>query len=364
MKRIILFLFLSSFAFAQVTSRTSLFKLPQWTAGNKLSAGTASDSSQSNDGLNNGFYRLETILGRQVNGSGLFTSLYGTNTANLDIKAGSSHSYRITLNDSLYGYYNATFERNLWVQGNAYIGGFISVDSLQTIGDIWIPNNLSVGNVITSYDSVICWNNITSVSINSTGGLFIGGEAGLSDGTFRMYSGSSSYHTDLSAPNSATSNKTITLPNQSGVVALQTGNDSLQAPTVTAVLFNSEKVATSTVNDTSALFTDWSTNTTTLKPIVRLKYVHKAGIKYLVARYYAYVTGATAGKRWYANLVAGSLTSATSSATNTSYSTMVTTTLDVSGLTSGTLYDVKFNIGLELDGTSHYKELTITAESQ
>lgn len=358
MKRIILFLLFSSIAFAQVSSRTTTFKLPQWTAGNKLSAGTASDSSQSNNGLNNGFYRLDVLLGRQVDGSGLFKTLYGSTGQNLDIKADASHNYRITLNDSLYGYYNWQTAGNLLVQGNTTVGGYITADSL--LGNIY-ADTISTRTIYAS-DNIRSGNDL-SITDDATIGNELTLGSDIQDGKINFYNitSGSSQHLTLSAGYIFGGNKSVEFENRSGIVALQTGNDSLQAPTVHAVLFNSEKVAGTTLNDTSALFSDWSSNTSTEYPIVRLKYLHKAGITSIVARYYAYIGGG--GDNWEANLKVGSLTSSTTSGSNTSYGSMSTTTLTVSGLTANTLYTLTFNIGNNTLGTAHFKELVITAES-
>ena len=366
MKRIIFFILFSSLAFAQVSSRTTIFKLPQWTAGNKLSAGTASDSSVSNDGLNNGFYRLETILGRQVNGSGLFTSLYGTNSANLTLRAGSSHNYRLVFDDSTYSNYNSTFAQNVWVQGNATVGGYITTDSvIISGGGLFLNGTIGVSDNAHFYDTTQFDEQVDMLSrVNVGYDLRIGQSfsTGGIQGKLYFYRGSNDYYVALKSA-SQSADREITIPARSSntTLATQTENDSVQAPTVYTVLFNSEKVASSTLNDTSALFTEWTSNSNDEYPIVRLKYVHRAGIKYVVARYYAYIG---TGDNWEANIKCGSLTSTTTSGSNSSYGSMSTTTLDVSGLTANAIYDLKFNIGTNTLGTSHFKELVLTAESQ
>jgi hypothetical protein len=329
MKTIFLLLLVTvSLSFAQVSGRTTTFKLPYWNPGNKLSAGTPNDSSQSNDGLNNAFYRLEMILSRQLDGSGWYKSIYGDSTANLSIGlAGSQHNKRVLFRDSVYGYYNWQTEGNLLVQGNVNVGGYISTDS------------------------------IVSEALNVSQFLYIG-SAGTS-GEIYMYGADDSYYAHL-VRGLYTADRDFTLPNRSGIVALQTGNDSLQAPTIHAVLFASEKIAGTALNDTSALFTEWSTTSGSNVPIVRMKYLHKAGITYVTARYYAY---SSAGDGWETQMSIGSLTQGDSD-TNGSYgSTVQVNQLNVSGLTAGTLYDLQFKVSINTTGTSYFKELIITAES-
>lgn len=319
MKTIFLLLLVTvSLSFAQVSGRTTTFKLPYWNPGNKLSAGTPNDSSQSNDGLNNAFYRLEMILSRQLDGSGWYKSIYGDSTANLSIGlAGSQHNKRVLFRDSVYGYYNWQTEGNLLVQGNITIGGYTTLDSIY--GGLTVRG----GSIDLRYDGDPA---TASMYMNS-----------LTDST--TINGYTYIH-DLDAGGFS--------------------SDSAQSTTIHAVLFASEKIAGTALNDTSALFTEWSTTSGSNVPIVRMKYLHKAGIKYVTARYYAY-TGA--GDGWETQMSIGSLTQSDSD-TNGSYgSTVQVNQLSVSGLTAGTLYDLQFKVSINTTGTSYFKELIITAES-
>lgn len=345
-------------SFSQVTSNNSM-GLSRWGAWNKLNSGTIGDTASSNNSLNRNFDLISALWMRQHNKKGWFTSLYGDSTANLIIGlAGSQHNKRVVFNDSVYMYYNLFSEGNAVFGGNVTIGGYLTVDSIQTSGDIWIPNDLTVGGNVRG-------NGYGSFSYVSGDSMLVAGTPSIYDGKINMYSGLSNRYIQLKSPPTITAptEKILYIPNATtgSYLATRTENDSLQAPTVHAVLFNSEKVATATLNDTSALFTDWQANTTTEYPIVRLKYLHKAGITSIKARYYAYIAGG--GDNWEANIKAGSLTSATSSGSNSSYGSMTTTSLTVSGLTANTLYDLTFNIGINTLGTSHFKELVITAES-
>ncbi len=367
MKNILLVLFLFSFAFSQ--TRTSSWALPQWGTGDTLRAGAKNTTPLSNYSLNNAFARIDAIGSVQMDSSGLFRSLYGRGSGNLTIDAGSEGAtpVRIILNDSLYGTTNWQTTANLLVAGNATIGGYVTMDSIVTSENIWISDSLSVGGNLTVYDNLVVSDSIYSgddivgVRLISNGGLIEGGQAEASDGTLRNYNGSTAYYTDITSPNTATSNKTLYTPNRDGTIALMTANDSLQAPTVHAVLFNSERIAGTTLNDTSALFAEWSTTSGSNVPIVRMKYLHKAGITYVTARYYAYTGGG--GDGWETQLGIGSITQADSDVNGSYGSTVQVNQLNVSGLAAGTLYDLQFKVSINTSGTSYFKELIITAES-
>lgn len=338
-------------------SKTTTMKLAQIPAGNYFVSGTQNDTTQANASFNYNMSRIDALWSRQHNGTGWFTSLYGDSTANLNIGlAGLQHNKRVVFRDSTYMYYNLFSEGSALFAGNLTIGGYITTDSIQTAGKLYLSDTLTV-----NYIQLLNGMSNTNGSI-STRGFFSTGFASSDDGYVRFYNGTNSNFALLQASTIASSNKTLELPNENGTLATTTTSDSIQTPTIHAVLFNSEKVASSTLNDTSALFTDWSSTSTTEYPIVRIKYLHKTGITNIVARYYAYIGGG--GDNWEAVVTTGSLTSATTSGSNTSYGSMSTTTLTVSGLTANTLYDLQFKIGTNTLGTSHFKELVITAESQ
>ena len=200
---------------------------------------------------------------------------------------------------------------------------------------------------------------VTATYLKSLGGLVEAGDSTSTDGSLRIFNSSNGYYVDVTAPNTASSNKTLTLPNVSGTVATVSNSDSLQSATIFQVLYNSPQVAGAVLDDTSAAFTEWTTDVASLKPIVRLKYVHRAGVKYIKARFYA----KTSGDGWEANVVCGSLTGTSASGVNASYGSSSTATLDVSGLTANTLYNLTFNIRMTSAPTAYFKELIITSES-
>lgn len=355
MKKILLVLFVFSFAFSQ--TRTSVWSLPQWGTGDTLKAGAKNTTSLSNYSLNNAFARIDSIGGVQIDSSGLFRSVRGRGTGNLTIDAGvaTATPQRIVANDSLYLYYNLFSESDALFQGNMTVGGYVTTDSIQTSGKLFLSDTLTV-----NYIQLLNGMSNTNGSI-STRGFFSTGFASNDDGYVRFYNGTNSNYALLYASNIASSNKTLQLPNVSGTLATVSNSDSIQTTTVHAVLFNSEKIASATLNDTSALFTEWSTTSGGLVPIVRMKYLHKAGIKYVTARYYAYTGGG--GDGWETQMSVGSLTQGDSD-TNGSYGTTVQVNqLSVSGLTAGALYDLQFKVSINTSGTSYFKELIITAES-
>lgn len=356
-KLIVLLLILASVSFSQVTSLTSSFKLARWTAGNRLYAGTIGDTAQANASLNYNFDRIEAVIGRYIKEDGRFSGIGGYGSGNLDINAGTSaaSAVRITLSDSLYGYYNWTTEGNLWVQGNATIGGYLTTDSIIiTGGNLWLDGNITQNGNLESYG----WGSFGTVYADSSMEV---GQASVFDGYIDFYSGLVSRRIRLKVPTTiASSSKTVYLPDDNGTLATTTASDSIQTPTIYTVLYNSPVIADSTTNDTSDAFVEWKSTSGDNVPIVRLKYLHRSGMKYVSARYYAYVA---AGDGWTTSLIVGSL-SGTDTDGNASYgSTIQEIKVDVSGLTTNTLYDLKFNIGIDTIGKTYVKELVITAES-
>lgn len=339
MKKILLVLFLFSFGYSQ--TRTNVWSLPQWGTGDTLKAGAKNTTALSNYSLNNAFARIDSIGGVQIDSSGLFRSVYGRGTGNLTIDAGraSATPVRIVANDSLYLYYNLFSEAGALFQGNVVAGGYLTSDSvIVTAGTGLILRPTSgatkisfpVGTIASRFWQIAKQAGGDSlVFVSNTGNILTLGP----DGDVTAY--------------------------KSFIAPLVTA-DSIQSTTVHAVLFNSEKIASSTLNDTSALFTEWSTTSGNNVPIVRMKYLHKAGIKYVTARYYAY---SSAGDGWETQMSIGSLTQADSDVNSSYGSTVQVNQLTVSGLTAGTLYDLQFKVSINTTGTSYFKELIITAES-
>lgn len=360
MKKILLVLMVLSFATAQ--TRTNVWQLPQWGTGDTLRAGTKNSTPLSNFSLNNAFARIDSIGGVQIDSTGMFRSVYGRGTGNLTIDAGRSSAtpVRIILNDSLYGTTNWQTTANLLVGGNATIGGYITVDSIVTSANVSFSDTVSFLDKVNMYGNLSVGGDLT-VNDDATIGneLTLGSDA--QDGKINLYNivSGASEHLTLSASYIFGGSKSVSFENRSGIVALQTGNDSLQAPTVHAVLFASEKIAGNALNDTSALFTEWTTTSNDNVPIVRMKYLHKAGIKYVTARYYSY----SDGDGWETQMAIGSLTQSDSGVNGSYGSTVQVNQLSVSGLTAGTLYDLQFKVSINTTGTSYFKELIITAES-
>jgi len=360
MKKILLFLVFVTVSYSQVYTRTSSWALPQWGTGDTLKAGAKNTTPLSNYSLNNAFARIDAIGSVQIDSSGLFRSLYGRGSGNLTIDAGSegASAVRVVLNDSLYGTTNWQTTANLLVGGNVTVGGYATMDSIVTSADIWIGNDLNIGGNVRG----LGYGAFSYVAGDS---MLIAGTPSIYDGKINVYSSLSNRYIQLKAPPTITAptEKILYIPNATtgSYLATRTENDSLQAPTVHAVLFNSQQVANSTLNDTSALFTEWTTTSNNNVPIVRLKYLHKAGIKYVTARYYAYTGGG--GDGWETQLGIGSITQADSDVNGSYGSTVQVNQLNVSGLTAGTLYDLQFKVSINTTGTSYFKELIITAES-
>jgi len=344
MKKIILIL-IAITCFAESQTYTSIFKLPQWQVGDTLKVRTKNDSAQSNIGLNYAFYRLEALLSNQLNDSGLTTYIKGYSRANLIIDAdyNGATPRAVVINDSLFGLWNAKFSKNVLVTQNLSVGGYITTDSI------------ILGSGVINADE-----------INMNGDLVVGGSiygdtlelggAGV-NGILKIFdSDVTGYYSKFIYNGGA--NHILTLPVETGTIATVSSSDSLQTPTIHTVLYNSAQIAGLTLNDTSANYSEWTTNSTSDRKIVRLKYVHKAGIKNVVARYYAKVTA----NSWQTTITVGSLSDNDTGSSST-YGANEVTTLDVSGLTANTMYDLYFSYKVITSGTVSVKELIITAES-
>ncbi len=86
MKKILFFLFFAQIAFAQ---RTTVFKLPLFTAHTILTAGSQSDTSTANVGLNSTALRLDAFMGLEHDATGHhrdFTNIGFTNAAQTKIR--------------------------------------------------------------------------------------------------------------------------------------------------------------------------------------------------------------------------------------------------------------------------------------
>jgi hypothetical protein len=168
MKKIFYLLFLCSIAFSQ--TRTTTFKLPQWDDADTLEAGTKNDSTLANFGLNNGFYRIDAIIGRAIDSSGNLKAIRSTGSSDFQVNVGlgSATPVRIVLSDSLYGYYNWQTEGSILAQGSGYfggnlnVGGYVSVDSIQFGSNLWIQNNLTVGGNFFTYGTIGSGSTISS----------------------------------------------------------------------------------------------------------------------------------------------------------------------------------------------------------
>lgn len=213
MKKIILFLiFVYGCSFAQVSSRTAIFKLPQWASGNKLNSGTESDSSQSNNGLNNGFYRLETIISRSIDTSGYLKQLYGIGSGDLLINSNTHHTAYVQVDDSLYVAYNLNVEKSASFGSNVNVSGYITLDSIKSRQNLWINNAVGIGESLTVYSAA---NFVSGITLGANGGV---------DGVAKFFAGIGSNIIYLEPPTSVPSDITVKLPNASGNIGLRDGN--------------------------------------------------------------------------------------------------------------------------------------------
>lgn len=345
MKKLLLLLLVISFSYGQ--TRTATFRLPQWSTGDTLKAGTANDSSLSNFALNNGFSRLDLILGKRIDSSGNFKSIGSTGTGNFSINVGlgSATPVQVVFSDSIYSYYNIYTEGSLLTEGNIYAGGYVTSDSVIVTGATGLIMNAPSGSARMLFQ------------VASANKFLLGTGSGGSLLTITPYGQGNGSVVSATNLGGLEVGGTITADTLIGAIVAK---DSIQSTTIHTVLFNSEKIASATLNDTSANFTEWSVDDAVERPIVRLKYLHKAGIQNVVARYYAKNADAD---DYFARLSVGSV-STTTQAANASY-TLKTTTVSVAGLTANTLYDLTFKIKDVTGGgaSSYFKELVITAES-
>lgn len=345
MKKIILLLFVSMFAYGQTQTRTGNLQLPQWGAGDTLKSGTKNDPSIHNFSLNNGFARVDSVLSASgMDSSGRFSRLYGKAGLNFIIDAGYGEATprSIIFNDSIVGLYNQQIYGNSLIRGNVTVGGYITTDSLLLgtgviqAGDLYPSGNVIAGGYLDA-DSVYVGGG------GVAGKLFVAGIGAFASPATIKYDGSTSV--------------ALTIPEVTGTIATVSNSDSLQSPTVHAVLYNSAITSALSLNDTSANFSEWTRNSTSYGTIIRLKYLHKAGIKNVVTR----LTAKTTANDWFAQTKIGSLNNATSG-TDLNWENSFTT-ISVAGLTANELYDLTFQIKVNISGTVSFKEIIITAES-
>lgn len=365
MKRIILFLFFVTIASAQVTSLSSTFKLARWNAGNKLNAGTIGDTAQSNASLNYNFDRIDALIGRQINNKGLFTTLYGDSSANLNIGLyNSNHTRRLVFNDSIYAYYNAQFAQNVLITGNLFLGGYVTLDSVVTNGDLWIQGGLGVGGNATFYDTTAV---LSDFSV---------GAAGVTKGYVDFYAALSFGRIRLAPPDVSIggSLKTLYIPSVTDGKTLGTidGNqnftdvggvtaDSVQTDNNYTVLYSDTKIAGSSAGDTSANFTTFINSTNANETKVRFTYLHRRGVANIKAYYQIKGTNVAAvGTKVNVYTLAGVLvTSASNTSTATTTYEEDSNALPVSQLTSNQLYEVRF-IGYGSDASDIPTITTVT----
>jgi len=222
MKKIILLLiFVCSCSFAQVSSRTAIFKLPQWIDGNKLSAGTESDSSQSNNGLNNGFYRLETILSKSIDTSGYLKQVYGIGSGSLLINSNTHHTAYVQVDDSLYVGYNLTVENSATFGGNIAVSGYVVADSFRTSGGkMYVDGDFSNTGDITTYGSIIG----SGVTTEIVGANLTLGRLEVNSGSITFYRIQGAESVTLAADTSMSDNRIIYLPDANGTLGTVNGN--------------------------------------------------------------------------------------------------------------------------------------------
>jgi len=362
MKKIIL-LSLAMFCIAYSQTTTSNLDLPQWNVGDTLKVRTKNDTTRANLGLNSAFSRLDAIVGRYIKRDGKFSGIGGYGSGNLDINAGTASAtpVRVTISDSLLVSYNATFEKSMLITQNLFVGGYITADSIITSGgDFTVYNGLSVlGNSgITAYGS----SGINAVyDITSLRSLKSGVAGGLSGSLHLESSGSSGEPSGMTLTTVGTDyNDTLYLPHKTGANRIDTlitanGNqnisdigyvvaDSIFSTNVFSVLYSDTKIAGSSAGDTSANFTTFINTTNGNETKVRLTYLHRSGVKYIKATYQIKgAVTATVGSMLKIFTIAGVqvLTNSETSNANATFATD-TNTLDVSGLTNGTLYQLRF----------------------
>jgi hypothetical protein len=220
MKKLIFVALLTIFSLtqAQVSSRTSIFKLPQWSAGNKLAAGTENDSSVSNDGLNNAFARLDALLSRNIDSQGYIKSIVQGGTGNLNINSGSESGTptRVVLADSLYGSYNFYFVQNGLIEGNLYVGGYITTDSI--VGGQLTLDSINTRAFTSSGDALV-EGNLQSY------GYIMGGLPTSFAGVLRLYDdGVAGRYADITPLGEFGAAQTLSIDDVSGTIATTNGN--------------------------------------------------------------------------------------------------------------------------------------------
>lgn len=355
MKKII-FLLLGFFIWQGAHSQTltSIFKLKQWAAGDTLKAGTANDSTQANASLNYNFYRLETILGRYINGSGQFTQIVGAGSQ-LNIKTGSAHVQPVNIDDSLWVGYNLNVTLSALIGGDLTVGGTLHAASL--------------ANGITGQ--------------NMTLDTLILGSDGVNYGAIQMWDGAAGGALSTLIP-PASGGFTWTLPSVTGIIATTNGDqeftnvgtlvaDSIQSPNLNYQLYNQgiTDAGTSSGDTSNADGSRWQTEGATYERKAKTAYIHKTGDFYVKAYFMAAVNNIDVNSAKYKlELVnsSGTIIAADSSATsvNTSSYDNKTLTIGVSGLTNQLPYFLNFYMKHD-DGATYVayaKNLVILVQSQ
>jgi hypothetical protein len=138
MRKFLFLFFLPVLVFGQSTTRTTIFGLPQWGSGDTLKSGAKNDSTVANYSLNNGFYRLDAILGLAHNGSGYHTVVRSPASTNLIIDAGDGTQNTITIGEDAD---SVTVPGDLvgggLVQGGTgHMGGAVSYTDFESDGTI------------------------------------------------------------------------------------------------------------------------------------------------------------------------------------------------------------------------------------
>lgn len=142
--------------------------------------------------------------------------------------------------------------------------------------------------------------------------------------------------------------------------------DSVQSNNNYTVLYSDTKIAGTTAGDTSANFTAFLNTAEARETKVRIVYLHRRGIKYIKAYYQ--IRGASSlqvGTTIGVYTIAGVLVSSASTYTTdlSSYGNS-SNSLDVSTLSSNTLYELRFSgVGVDPGDVPDIKYLSIIATS-
>jgi hypothetical protein len=320
---------------------------------------------------------VDDIFSRNIDGNGYIKSIVQGGTGNLNVNSGSESgsATRVVLADSLYGSYNWQTVGDLLVQGNIYTGGYFTVDSIVSSGDIWIQNNLGIGGNLSVYGGGVFYDTVSAqseLSVGSSGVTkgYIDFKSGLSFGRIRLTTPDISIGASLKILNipSVTDGKTIgTIDgNQNYTDMGYIVPDSVQSDNNYEILYSDTKIAGASAGDTSANFTTFLNTTNGSETKVRFTYLHRRGNANIKAYYQiqGVAFAAVLTKLAIYTLAGALVTSATTNNTTASAYEEDSVTLPVSTLTTNQLYELRFiTSGSGATDIPETKTLTIVATS-